>query len=119
MRFSSRRPLPCPTTRKAQVRLSVSHTSVVGAKEPVANRLYELMLGAKKYVSSRVWRSWPAMKCLKVSLMPSPSDPGKRLPLPSQKLQWMWQEFPSRSSHLAMNEIELPCCQAISLAPFL
>ena len=35
-RDSSRMPLPCPTTRNAQVRLSSPQTIAVGANEPCA-----------------------------------------------------------------------------------
>ena len=54
-----------------------------------------------------------------MGLKPWPSAAGNRLPSSSQKLQWMWHEFPSRSLYLAMNDSACPCCQAISLAPFL
>ena len=45
-RFSTRSPDPLPITRSAQVRLSMPQATPVGAKLPLAKRLYELMLGA-------------------------------------------------------------------------
>ncbi len=38
-RNSIRMPWPCPTTRTAQVRLSIPHAIEVGAKLPSTNRL--------------------------------------------------------------------------------
>ena len=42
------------------MRLSTPHASVVGAHEPAANRLYELMFGAKNSASSRAHAICPA-----------------------------------------------------------
>src|SRR3712207_7575915 len=46
-RFSTLSDGPWPTTRMEQVRLSFPQATAVGAKEPTANRLYELMLDRK------------------------------------------------------------------------
>ena len=42
-RFSTRSPAPWPTTRSAQVRLSVPQATAVGANEPAANRFERLI----------------------------------------------------------------------------
>src|SRR4051794_4521644 len=52
IRVSALRAAPWPTTLNPQVRLSFPHASVVGAQEPAANRLYELIVGARNTASS-------------------------------------------------------------------
>ncbi len=60
----------------------------------------------------------PATKLWNIGVGPSPSSNTMR-PSSPRRLMWMWQELPSRWSNLAMNVRALPCCEAISLAPFL
>ncbi len=97
------------------MRLSLPHATVVGANDPSWKRLYELTCGAKNSVSSRMQAIWPATnRSNSVWSFPnafSPSSPASE--------QWMWQELPSASSHLAMNVSAIPSCAAISLAPVL
>src|SRR3954466_9978016 len=115
MRFSTRRPWPWPTTRIEQVRLSLPQATAVGANEPLAKRLYELMFGAYHSVSSRRQASCPATNDSNSFLSPANAlDPSSRA-----SEQWMWHELPSSSLNLAMNVIEWASCAAISLAPFL
>src|SRR3712207_4960878 len=97
-----------------QVRLSLPQATAVGAKEPTANRLYELMFGAKNSVNSRRHSSCPAMKFSNVEEKPSPSAK-TGVPSSPRRLRWMWQEFPSSSLNLGIKEIEHPSWAAISL----
>src|SRR4249919_1192025 len=60
IRVSARRAGPCPTTRNPQVLLSLPQASVVGAHDPAANRLYELIVGARKIASSSKQAICPA-----------------------------------------------------------
>src|SRR5918992_3939018 len=117
-RFSTRKDEPWPTTRMEQVRLSLPQATAVGAKEPTANRLYELMFGAKNSVNSRRQASCPAMMFSNVSEKPWPSAK-TGVPSSPRRLRWMWQELPSRSSNLGIKVMEQPSWEAISLAPFL
>ena len=89
IRVSTRSAGPCPTTRKPHVRLSRPHASVVGAHEPAANRLYELMFGAKNTASSRPHAICPARYCRKMSL-----SPANALSSPRHSDEWMWHELP-------------------------
>src|SRR5918998_180835 len=118
IRFSTRRELPWPTTRKLQVRLSLPQATAVGAQEPLASRLYQLTVGAKKSMNSRRQAIWPATKCSKVAEKPWLSG-NTGPPSSPRKDRWMWQELPSRSSNFGIKEIEHPSWAAISLAPFL
>ena len=52
--------------------------------------------------------------------MNTSDSPAKTLSPSRQRLEWMWQELPIHVwSGLAMNVIEQPFRNAISLAPFL
>ena len=61
---------PLPTTRNPVVRLSRPQTTLTGAHEATANRLYELTFGAKKIASSRASFIIPPMKWRIVVDMP-------------------------------------------------
>ena len=77
------------------------------------------MFGAKNRVSSRMCRSCPATNDRpERRTCPSPSAITVAPSVP-RKLQWMWQELPSRSSNLAMKVSAMPSWAAISFAPFL
>ena len=115
MRFSTRLDGPCPTTRSEHVRLSLPQAIAVGANEPAAKRLYELMFGAKNSVRSRMPASRPATKRSNTSGCVGEH----RRAVVGAERRWMWHELPSRSSYLAMNEIAMPSWAAISFAPFL
>ena len=54
---------PRPTSRKPVVRLSRPQTTLTGAHESDAYRLYELMNGAMNTASSRESVIIPAMNC--------------------------------------------------------
>ncbi len=115
MRVSARRAAPCPTTRKPQVRLSLPQASVVGAHEPAANRLYELIVGARNTASSLKQAICPA------SQRENSVSSSRKHGSPSRHSdEWMWHELPIQSSNgFDMNVIEQPLRNAISLAPFL
>src|SRR6478736_7167166 len=110
MRVSARRAGPWPTTRKPQVRLSFPHASVVGAHDPAAKRLYELIVGATKIASSLKHAICPASQREK-----SASSVAKLASPSRQREEWIWQEFPSQSwKGFAMKVIEQPLRNAIS-----
>ena len=97
------------------MRLSFPHASVVGAQDPAANRLYELIVGARNTASSLKHAIWPASQREK-----SASSVAKHGSPSRQSDEWMWQELPIQSwNGFAMNVIEHPLRNAISLAPFL
>ncbi len=114
-RLSIRFAWPSPITRIEQVRLSRPQATAVGAKEPSAKRLYELMFGAFSSVSSRRQASCPARKRSNSSGWSA--NTGLSSSLRSDR--WMWHELPSRSLYFAMNVIAKPSWDAISLAAFL
>ena len=86
-----------------------------GAHEAFANRLYELIVGARRSASSFPQAIQPARKRSNTSDLPEKAF------VPScQRLAWMWQLFPIQEwSGFAINVIACPCWAAISLAPFL
>src|SRR5262245_45670238 len=113
-RFSTWRLLPWPTSRKPVVRLSRPHTTLTGAHESDAYRLYELMFGAMKIASSRLSCIIPAMNWARVSDMPyGRLDLGSCVrdfePSLFQTLIWRWPELPVQEwSGLAMKEMPQP-----------
>src|SRR2546423_12323728 len=91
-RFSKRSDVGvCPTTRSAQVRLSVPHRTAVGANEPGWYRLYELTFGAYSRVNSRIVASIPAIAC-RISADISCPSPQTVAPLSlARSERGMWQ----------------------------
>src|SRR5688572_20707031 len=103
MRFSMRNELPCPTTRKPVVRLSIAQAMRVGAQLPGWNRLYALIVGAKKQHSSRLYFICPPRNWRKYFDGPFALASQNRFsPWPELvegppllMLMWMWQLLPA------------------------
>src|SRR5579862_4609451 len=74
IRVSTRIADPEPTTRNPHVRLSRPQANVVGAHDPAAKRLYELMFGAKNTANSRPHAIWPARYDRNTSVSPANAD---------------------------------------------
>ena len=72
-RSSGRSEDPEPTTRTEQVRLSSPQATLVGAKLPAANLLYELTFGAYSRVNSRSVARSPATKPSNTSVRSRPA----------------------------------------------